>query len=116
MLRISGLMEKLKDKMTRGDGNIYSLYGDPAYPLRPHLLGPFKGAHLTEEQNIFNKRMSAVRISVEWTFGKIISLFAFLDFKKNNKLYLQPVGKYYTVTVVYMGAKQGAFSNLILRR
>ena len=62
MLRISGLMENLQDKMTRGDGNIYSLYGDPAYPLRPQLLCPFKGAHLTEEQKIFNKRMSAVRI------------------------------------------------------
>ena len=102
MLRISGLMEKLQDKMTRGDGNIYSLYGDPAYPLRPQLLGPFKGAHLTDEQTIFNKRMSAVRprISVEWTFGKFISLFPFLHFKKNNKLYLQPIGKYYIVGAI----------------
>ena len=43
MLRISGLMEKLQEKITRGDGNIYLLYGNPAYPLRPQLLSPFKG-------------------------------------------------------------------------
>ena len=83
--------------MTKPDGTVYSLYGDPAYPLRPHLIGPFKGAALSEDEKAFNKRMSAVRISVEWIFGKIISLFAFLDYKKNNKLYLQPVGKYYLI-------------------
>jgi len=41
--------------------------------------------------------MSAVRISVEWTFGKIIPLFSILYFKKNNKLYLKHIGKYYIV-------------------
>jgi hypothetical protein len=111
MLRISGLMENLQDKMTRGDGNIYSLYGDPAYPLRPRLLCPFKGAHLTEEQKIFNKRMSAVRIYVEWTFGKIISLFSFLDFKKNNKLYLQPIGKYYIVGAILTNCHSCLYGN-----
>ena len=97
MLRVSGILNQLEDKMTKPDGTVYSLYGDPAYPLRPHLIGPFKGAALSEDEKAFNKRMSAVRISVEWIFGKIISLFAFLDYKKNNKLYLQPVGKYYLI-------------------
>jgi len=90
MLRISGLMEKLQENMTRRDRNIYLLYGDPAYPLRPQLLCSFKDVHLTEEQTIFNKVMSAVRISVEWTFGKIISLFSFLDFKKPINLTCKP--------------------------
>jgi hypothetical protein len=34
---------------------------------------------------IVNKRMSAVRICVEWAFGKVLSLFAYLDFKKKSK-------------------------------
>ena len=41
--------------------------------------------------------MSHVRTSVEWAFGKIINIFAFLDFKKNQKILLQPVGKFYIV-------------------
>jgi hypothetical protein len=50
---------------------------------------------------IFNKRMSSVCICVEWVFGKVLSLFAYLDFKKNKILYLQPVGKYYAIAVIY---------------
>ena len=41
-----------------------------------------------------------VRVSVEWGFNKLISIFAFLDYKKNQKLYLQPVGKYYKVAAL----------------
>ena len=41
--------------------------------------------------------MSKVRVSVEWGFGKICQYFAFLDFKKNLKVLLQPVAKYYAV-------------------
>jgi len=75
----------------------YYIYGDLAYPLSEFLITPFKDTHLSDDQREFNKRMSSVRESVEWGFQKIISLFAFLDFKKNLKLHLQPVGKYYLV-------------------
>ena len=100
MLRESGLLQQLDVAMTKPDGHVYSLYGDPAYPLRPHLLAPFRGAALTDEEEQFNKRMSSVRVTVEWLFGKILSNFAFVDYKKNQKLYLQPVGKYYDVAAL----------------
>ena len=38
--------------------------------------------------------------SVEWAFGKVIQYFAFLDFRKNQKVLLQPIGKYYAVGVL----------------
>ena len=38
--------------------------------------------------------------AVEWGFGKIVQLFAFVNFHKNQKLYLQPVGKYYRVATL----------------
>jgi DDE superfamily endonuclease len=79
------------------NGIQYYIYGDPAYPLNGFLITPFKDAFLDDAKREFNKRMSRVRESVEWGFQKIISLFAFLDFKKNLKLHLQPVGKYYLV-------------------
>ena len=91
MLAQSGLHEKLRH-LTKPNGDPFVLYGDPAYGLTQNI-----GAQLTARQAQFNKRMSKVRISVEWGFGKISQLFAFLDFKKNLKVLLQPVGKYYLV-------------------
>ena len=72
------------------------MYGDPAYGVTRSILSPFRG-QITPAEQQFNTAMSGVRISVEWTFGKIVQLFAYLDFKKNQKLLLQPVGKYYIV-------------------
>ena len=44
--------------------------------------------------------MSSVRVSVERTFGKLVQYFAYLDFKKNQKILLQPIGKYYLVGAI----------------
>ena len=44
--------------------------------------------------------MSSVHVSVEWNFGKIARYFAYLDFKKNQKILLQPVGKIYLVSAL----------------
>ena len=63
-------------------------------------MSPFRGAHLTDNEQEFNTQMSKVRVSVEWGFGKIIQMFAYLDFKKNLKVLLQPVGKYYLVASI----------------
>lgn len=41
--------------------------------------------------------MSDVRSAVEWVFGDILSYFAFLDFKKNLKIGLSPIGTVYSV-------------------
>lgn len=77
--------------------NEFHLYGDPGYRGCPRVLSPFGGAYPPREHVNINVSMSRVRICVEWTFGRIASLFAFVDFKKNLKLYLQPVGNYYVV-------------------
>src|SRR4051812_37404856 len=52
----------------------------------------YLGAVLQEE---FNRRMSLVRVSVEWCFGKVLQYFAFIDYKKNLKVFHQPVGMLY---------------------
>lgn len=87
MLCESNLMTKLEAKFR--PPHVYALYGDPAYPLRPHLLAPYKGVIITREQQVFNQGMS-----------KVVQYFAFLDFKKNLKILLQPIGKYYAVGVI----------------
>ena len=100
MLRESGVENDMRLHMTRPNNETYCVYGDPAYPLSPYIISPFRGGVITANQARFNKRMSKVRVSVEWGFNKLISIFAFLDYKKNQKLYLQPVGKYYKVAAL----------------
>ena len=99
MLGVSGLAEKL-ERFQRPNGEPYIIYGDPAYGLSRNILAPFRAVRLTDDQQEFNSRMSKLRVSVEWGFGKICELFAFLDFKKNLKILLQPIGKYYLVAAV----------------
>jgi len=64
-------------------------------------MAPFRGAVFTVEQQAFNEVMSALRVCVEWEFGIVVNLFAFLDFKKNLKLHLQPDGMYYIIGVLF---------------
>lgn len=102
MLDASGLLQQLQDNMERADGGVYSVYGDSGYPLREHILCPFKGAHLTNEQQLFNTRMSAARVSVEWGYSGVTQQFSFLQHKENLKIGLQPVAQYYVVaTLLY---------------
>ncbi|XP_077560431.1 uncharacterized protein LOC144175200 [Haemaphysalis longicornis] len=97
MLRESGLYEKLQRLVP---GTTYTIYGDPAYPLRPLLMRPYAGSSLSPQQQNFNSTMSTVRQAVEWGFGKTVNLFAFLDFKKNQKLLLQNVPQMYWVATI----------------
>ncbi|TPX29992.1 hypothetical protein SmJEL517_g06299 [Synchytrium microbalum] len=102
ILHVSGLLGVLNDHLRFGDKR-FCVYGDPAYPVTEHLIGPFKPPRNPEEQE-FNKMMSAVRIAVEWGFGMIASKFAFLDFERNLKMLLQPVAQYYLVCGLLLNA------------
>ena len=44
MLRESGLLDRLDQKMVKANGEPYVIYGDPAYPVRRHIIAPFRGA------------------------------------------------------------------------
>jgi hypothetical protein len=84
MLHENNLLQTLEEKFR--PPHVFALYGDPAYPLRMHILAQYRGAVVTRDQQLFNKRMSKVRVSVEWAFGKVVQYFTFLDFSKNLKL------------------------------
>ena len=105
MLAESGLYSKLEELHVPPDGRILCIYGDSAYPHRPQLQGPFKGANVTQAQREWNTAMSRVRVSVEWIFGDIINYFKFVDFKKNLKVQLSAVGKMYIVCALLHNAR-----------
>ena len=115
LLRESGLLQQLEEHSVDEDGNTLCIYGDPAYPLRPHLQCPFKGNQLTEVQNHFNQSMSAVRVTVEWSFGDIINNFKSIDFKKNQKVCLSNVGRMYKVAGIFTNAHTCLYGNATSR-
>ena len=55
--------------------------------------------------------MSEVRVSVEWIFTDIITYFKFLDFKKDLKIGLSPVGKMYIVCALLHNARACLYGN-----
>ena len=58
----------------------------------------------------YNKSMSAVRTSVEWTFGDI-NYFKFLDLKKKLKDSSSQMGKMYVVCAILQNALTCMYGN-----
>ena len=86
MLAMSGLLDALQRYSVSPYGNTLCIYGDPAYPLRPCFQAPFRGAVLTPDQQVRNKSIKEVRVSVEWIFGDIIITLNFWTLRKTWKL------------------------------
>lgn len=104
MLRDSGLLNILEKVAYSPVGNVLSIYGDHAYPIRPHLTVSNRVGEVemfTPYMPAFSEAMSSVRGSVEWLFGDVLNSFKFLDFKNNLKLGLSAVGKYYIVAALF---------------
>ena len=54
MLAMSGILNQMQQYSVNLEGEILCVYGDPAYPLRPHLQAPYKGAGLAPDQLSWN--------------------------------------------------------------
>ena len=102
---MSGLLEALERHSNKPNGDPLCIYGDPAYPLRRHLLAPYQHPNLTPEEVDFNQSMSSVRVAVEWVFGDITTYYKFIDFKRNLKIGLSAVGKMYSVCTLLRNAQ-----------
>ena len=96
MLHESGLLTDLR-RVALYSGDPLCLYGDPAYPLGVHLQALFKGNNITPQMALYNKAMSEVRIAVKMLFRNISNYFNFIDFKRQMKVNLTPVGKMYVL-------------------
>ena len=112
MLAASGILEQLQHQMNQANGEPFVLYGNPAYPVRRHLIAPFRRAQLSQAEQQFNRDMSAVSTSVGWGYGKIIQYFAFMDFSKNLKVLLQPVGKLHCVAALLVNCHTCLYGSL----
>lgn len=101
----SGIQQYLEQYSFTPTGEPLQVYGDPAYGVNRHLLSPYQGATLTAEQQEFNRKMSGVRIVVEWVFKDIgQQLFGFLSFTPNQRHLQQRVGPQFIVSTLLYNA------------
>ncbi|RPA99176.1 hypothetical protein L873DRAFT_1835526 [Choiromyces venosus 120613-1] len=63
------------------------VYGNSAYSISNFLLSPYQV-------------MSQLLIVVEWSFKEMINMFGFLDYVKNEKHLLQPIGVQFRVAAL----------------
>lgn len=71
LLARSKIVQKIEEKFKDWADPPY-LYGDSGYPLLKELIVPFKGVRLSRAQQRVNMKMSAIRVSVEWGFAKVL--------------------------------------------
>lgn len=98
VLAKSRILQKLEAKFNRFRTPPY-MYSDAGYPLKKFLIIPFKATQNRNEK-ILNRKMSKLRVTVEWGFAKILQLFSFIDFKKNLKVYKQELGNYFKIATI----------------
>jgi nuclease HARBI1 len=90
----SGLDGVLSDVLLI-DGAQHYRFGDSGYPIRPHLITTYEGSVLTHQEQCFNKRMSKVRVSVDWAFRDIKRYFSHVAFPRKMALSRTPAGAWY---------------------
>lgn len=94
------LDSNIKETMEKAPFAEYVLYGDPGYNPTNWMVAPYKGAQVTPAQAAFNAAMSSVRVTVEWSFGRVTSLWRLLDFAPALRVLSSPIGSYYQVAVL----------------
>lgn len=70
LLRKSGWEEIFSESLLI-DGVQHYIYCDAAYNLRPYMQVPFVIVGEDEQKKAFNKSMSKMRVSVEWSYGEV---------------------------------------------
>ncbi|KIJ53223.1 hypothetical protein M422DRAFT_103130, partial [Sphaerobolus stellatus SS14] len=100
----SGLEDLLEKHFWTPNGQPLFLYGDPAYRDGAHILSPYRGPVITEDQQAFNTQMSRIREPIEWLFKEVAQNFTFIDFSRSQKILLTPCALYYLVALLMCNA------------
>ena len=106
----SGFAVRLAAWIRRSGTRIF-IYGDCGYVLDGYIVVPFCNTGATANQRDFNRKMSKVRIGVEWGFGEVASLFAFCAYPEDLKLDKQPLGTYWRVATLLFNCHSCLYGN-----
>ncbi|GMG17383.1 unnamed protein product [Phytophthora fragariaefolia] len=97
MLNISGVLDVMAENQDGAFSNRV-IYGDPAYGCSTFVCSPSSANSNTS--TIFNKDMSSVRGSVEWGFGRVKTLWEFMNWDKKQRVRQSAVGLNFYVAVL----------------
>lgn len=111
MLRESNINQKIRD-LQANSAIQYNMYADKGYVDLSHLVAGYHGANVTPQQVQVNGILSLVSVSVEWCFGKVTECQKFLDFPRMQQAQLQPVARYYRLSVILMNAHTCLYGSL----
>ncbi|XP_023933182.1 tetratricopeptide repeat protein 6-like [Lingula anatina] len=113
MLTLSGILEDFeRGQWMDRDGDPFSIYGDPAYPLRDFLIPPYRTANLTPQQELFNAEMSSAFYQRGLSRIRLKQGKGIQDF--NRALALDPkIFQVYLSRAAYYGLR-GQYSKAIL--
>jgi len=81
-------------------GEELCVYGDKGYPRSTEIQVPYKGDNIPRWQRKVNKRMSRVRLAVEYGFLKVARDFAFCSYARTQPLTWMQNCKSYLVSSV----------------
>ena len=88
------------DIFTKEDGTPFKLYGDSIYRNSAFMASPMKLSSSSPEMLAWNRRMSAERITAEWTIGKVTMLFKFLGRREQHKVHQNALAWRYLTAIV----------------
>ena len=100
ILRDSNLLEVWRRHPVLRNG--YRMVADSAYPNNDVVTLLYKKpryGELAEHQRVLNSLLSPPRTSVEWGYLKIVTLWAFLDFKKQMMMLKSPIESFWHMSV-----------------
>jgi hypothetical protein len=99
--RLIGILEK---HFWGPNGEHYFVYVDLVYQTGGHIMAPYKGTQITEEQCAWNAKMSKICEPVEWMFKEVNSVFKFLNFSENQQVLVSLCGLFYMVALLLTNA------------
>jgi hypothetical protein len=95
--------------MPAGQGTIYSLYGDLAYPMLAYLYSGVTQPAPGSIEAAWNTKMASAWIAVEWTFGEVSQHVRQLDLKQALMIYKFPVAKFYAAAVFLVNCQNSCY-------
>jgi nuclease HARBI1 len=115
VLRHSGLENALRlMNGMHGHGNRqYHLYADKGYRNNDVIVTPYRPYQLDPVTEAINAAMSRVRVSVEWMFGVLMSLWKFLGARTSLKTGSMPVTQLFIVSALLTNLHGCLYGNIV---
>lgn len=115
ILRESGIVPVIQEYM---DGlgpaeRRFMVYADKGYQNSDIIITPYRDFEMNEDREGINAEMSSVRVSVEWMFGVLMSLWKYLNTPKLLRVGTMPVTQFFIVAAHLTNLHACLYGNIV---